>query len=584
LEEINEVQEESFLDEFIEEAKEHIGNIEVKILEMERDMNNKEIINSVFRSMHTLKGLAGFVAQIDIEIVAHKSENILSGIRKNEFPASKKVIDLILATIDYIRTICNDIKVVKNSEFQKNLQKHIENLDNFKSINPKIGEILKEKVGLSENDIENLIEKQKEEYPNRKLGEVAVIENMATAKEVIEGLRTQEDKEEIHGYGYGSYVKIPAVKLEEIADMLGEIMTLHLQITKEMEESGKQNSKHGRMEKIIKEIQTNFMEMRMVSLKPLFNKLSRIARDTAKELNIDINIEILGEDEETDRNIAEKLFEPMLHLVKNSLYHGLYQEDKNERNKNGKRERGTLKIEAVSNRGIVYLTVEDDGKGIDIENIYRKALKEKLADSSKKYSEQDIIEFIFKPGFTTCESANKISGRGFGLDIVKTEIQKIGGKIETVSKIGSGTKFIIKVPINMAVINGTVIIVADEKYILPTSYIKEIIKNDENINFSKMGQESMVKIREKMFNVIDKKMIFGTKLKESKDNIVVILEYDGKQLALKIDNVIERREVVVKQIGDSLADVKDILGGTILGDGKVALILDVESFFKEKLN
>ncbi len=583
---MNDSVEESFLDEFIEKAKEHLENIEIKILELERDMNNKEIINSIFRSMHTLKGLAGFVAQEEIEIVAHKSENILSGIRKNEFPSSKRIIDLILASIDYIRSICNDIKIVKSDTFKKEFNSHIELLDSFKSVNPKIGEILKEKVGLSDNDIENLIEKQKEDYPDKKLGEVAVLENMATAKEVIDGLRVQEDKEEVqeHGHGYGSYVKIPAVKLEEIADMLGEVMTLHLQITKEMEESGKQNSKHGRMEKIIKEIQTNFMEMRMVSLKPLFNKLSRIARDTAKELNVDINIEISGEDEETDRNIAEKLFEPMLHLVKNSLYHGLYQEEKSQRSKNGKRERGTLKIEAVSNRGIVYLTVEDDGKGIDIESIYRKALKEKIADSSEKYSEQEIMEFIFKPGFTTCESANKISGRGFGLDIVKTEIQKIGGKIETESKIGSGTKFIIKVPINMAVINGTVITVADEKYILPTAYIKEIIKNDENINFSKMGQESMVKIRGMMFNVIDKKMIFGTKLKESKDNIVVILEYDGKQLALKIDNVIERREVVVKQIGDSLADVKDILGGTILGDGKVALILDVERFFKEKLN
>lgn len=579
MEETTVVQDENFLEEFIEEVKEHLENIEVKILEMERDMNNKEIINSIFRSMHTVKGLAGFVAQIEIETVAHKSENILSGIRKNEFPANKNVIDLILTTIDYIRTICNDIKTVTSEIFKQEFEKHLEMLDNFKSENPKIGEILKEKVGLSENDIEKLVEKQKEDYPDKKLGEVALIENMATAKEVIDVLRFQEDKEELHGYG--NFVKVPTGKLEEIADMLGEIMTLHLQITKEMEEDGKHNSKHGRMEKIIKEMQTNFMELRMVSFKPLFNKISRIARDTAKELEIDVNIEISGEDEETDRNIAEKLFEPMLHLIKNALYHGLYMESNEERDKNGKKERRNLKIEAVSNRGVVYLTVEDDGKGIDIENIYRKALKEKIADSSKKYSEQEIMDFIFKPGFSTCDIVNKISGRGFGLDIVRTEIQKIGGKIDIESKSGSGTKFIIKVPINMAVINGTVITVAEKRYILPTSYIKEIIKNEDRINHTKMGKNSMVKIREKIFNVIDKKEIFGSSLKESEENIVVILEHEERQLAMKIDNIIERREIVVKQIGDSLSDVKDILGGTILGDGKVALILDVESFFKE---
>ncbi len=579
LEEIEDEQEVDFIEEFIEEAKEHIEDIEKNILDLERDMNNKEIINNIFRSMHTLKGLAGFVAQEEIEIVAHKTENILSGIRKNEFYVNKRVIDLILSTVDFIRTICNDIKSVKDEDFQRKLKIHLENLDTFKSTNTKIGDILKEEVGLSDNDINYLAEKQKEEYPEKKFGEIAVIENMATAKEIIGVLRVQEEKddtqEQIHGYG--NFVKVPTAKLEEIGDMLGEIMTLHLQITGEL--GANKDSKYSRMEKIIKDVQSNFMELRMVSFKPLFQKLFRIARDTSSELGIDINIEILGEDEETDRNIAEKLFEPMLHLVKNSLYHGFYLETKENRKKNGKGENGTLKISAESNRGTVYLTVEDDGVGIDIENIYRKALREKLIDATQKYSEKEIVDFIFNPGFSTCDSVNKISGRGFGLDIVKTEIQKIGGKIDVESLKEKGTKFTIKVPINMAVINGTVISVSNKKYILPTVYIKEIIKNEDKINYSKMGEDSMVKIRDKLFPLIDKKKIFGSKLEKSKENIVVILEHEGKQRALKIDDIIERREIVVKEIGDSLTEVKDILGGTILGDGKVALILDVESFF-----
>ena len=287
----------------------------------------------------------------------HKTETILASIRKNEFSVSKKVIDLILATVDFIRTITNDIEIVDDEDFKRSIRNHYEELDNFKSLNPIIGEIFKEKIGMSESDIEIIAEKQKEHYPDKKFGEVAVIENMATAKEVIDILRVQEEKEDLgeHGYNYGSFVKISTYKLEEIADMLGELMTLHLQIGEELEKDGKYSGKYGRMEKIMKEIQTNFMEMRMVSFKQLFQKLSRIARDTSKDLGIEINIEVEGENEETDRNIAEKLFEPMLHLVKNAMYHGIFGETADEREKNGKNRVGTLKISAYRDWETLHL-------------------------------------------------------------------------------------------------------------------------------------------------------------------------------------------------------------------------------------
>lgn len=162
---------------------------------------------------------------------------------------------------------------------------------------------------------------------------------------------------------------------------------------------------------------------------------------------------------------------------------------------------------------------------------------------------------------------------------MKTELYKIGGKVEIESKKGEGTKFSIKVPINMAVINGTVITANNNRYIIPTSYIKEIIKNEEIINYSKMGENNIIKIRDTMFNIIDNKRVFGKNIKSDSANIVIVLEHDGKQAALKIDNIIERREVVVKQISEEVAEIPNIIGGTILGDGKVALILDVESFF-----
>lgn len=574
-------QESEFLQEFVEEAKEHLENIEMKILEMERDINNKETINSIFRSIHTVKGLAGFVAQELIETISHKTENVLVLIRKGELQSSKKVVDLVLLSVDFIRTICNEIDIQENSEFLKEVEKHIEYMEKFRDSSPKIGDILKEKIGISEEEIEEMVEKQKSDYQGMKLGEIVVKENKATAKEVIEILRSQEEQEEniepVQGTTNSGFVKVPIDKLESIGDMFGEIMTLHLQLMQENRVNENSSAKYVRMEKIIKDVQNNLNELRMVSFKNVFSKLTKIAKDTAKDLEINIEVETAGDECEIDRNISDKLFEPMMHIVKNGVYHGIYCEKKEERISNIKKETGSIKITARSNRGYVYIEIGDDGRGIDLNGILEKGISEGLLEQGKKYSEHEISELIFRPGFSTAKDINRISGRGFGLDVVKSEISKIGGKIDIESKAGWGTTFKIKIPINMAVINGTVVEINKKKYVIPTMHIKEIIKNEEKINISRQGKISMVKIRDKIIPLINKASVVGKDNVTESENIIIILENEDKQKAFKVDNVLERREILIKNISDTFIEQKQIMGGAILGDGKVALILDVES-------
>lgn len=583
IEALNEEQE--YLQDFIEEAKEHLENIELKLLELERDPKNKDVINSIFRSLHTLKGLAGFVAQELIEVVAHKTENIISAIRKGEINSNKKSVDAILDSVEIIKAICADIDIQNNEDYVKEVKKHIEYLEGFREGKPKIGEILKEKIGITDSDIEKMVQKQNNELKGMKLGEIAVKENLATAKEIIDVLRTQEDVEEyyekIMSKSLGGFVKIPYDKIDEMGDMFGEIMTLYLQILQENNGSGQNmNAKYVRMEKIFKDIQENINSLRMVDFKYLFKKLSKVISECSKELGIDVEVEVLGEGCEIDRGISDKLFEPLMHLVKNCVYHGINMKLKTDYNGY---EKGKLKIEAKSGRGHIYINIEDDGRGIDREAIINKGIKEGLLIKKESYGDNEIFELMFLPGFTTVESADIVSGRGFGMDIVRNELSKFGAKIEIESEKDRGTKFKIKIPLNMAVINGTIVTESGRKFIIPTIYIKEILKDDENINISCQGKKSLIKVRETIYHLIDKKNIFDNKEDDKKSlrDIIIILENENIQKAIKINNVLGRRDILIKNIGEHFSENKNILGGAILEDGNVALILDVESILNK---
>lgn len=622
-----------FIHDFIVEATEHLENIENNILDLENDLENEDIIHSMFRSFHTIKGLAGFVEQQLIENIAHKTENLLDACRKGILKTDKKITELILTSSDYLKKICEDFSLIENAEFTAEINEHLQKVvikaelafdeekteetktksiqeevfDDFffeekgsgekripeenedKEDNkqeeeikipedtPKLGEILIEEKKLSPEEVEGILEKQKTDYQDFKFGEVAIYEEKAQPKDVLKAVRTQQAKP----HSKDEYMRISTAKVDNLVDMVGELVIIQSLVEQFVLSKCNANNaftnNFGRMARITKDLQNLAMYLRMVPLKSTFQKITRIARDTIKELDKDINFSTNGDDTEIDRMITEKLLDPLVHLVKNAVSHGI--EPPEEREKAGKPLTGSVKINAYNKRGNIYIEICDDGGGINTEKVYQKALEKKLLDPNKNYSEQEIHELILLPGFSTMEVANNISGRGVGMDVVMTEIHKNGGKVEIKSEKGKGSTFILKIPVNHAILNGTVIDIQGDKYIIPTLNVKQIIQPSEEQWVYSKNKRSRIKVRDEIIPYSPISRLFGID-HEEEPTLVVILELEHKYKALPVRNVIGRQEIVVKPIGEEFSGLKYISGMSILGDGKVSLILDVEHIFK----
>lgn len=643
-----------FLNDFLLESKEYIDGIEQDILELEQNPENDEIINNIFRNMHSLKGLSGFVAQVNIEKIAHITENLLSKLRKKEILSNCIITDLILKSVDYISKIIQNLSLNEDNMFIDEVELHLKDIDAISNENKitenlKIGEILENDLRINKKEIDKILFMQKNKYPNLKFGEIAILEKILTCEEVAEGLEkqlnlfvkkhkynmientpklgeilkehnvlTDEDLKELvkkqnteyHDKKLGEiaiaeqkatlleisqalkkqkqyktlgdeninnfYVRLPIDRIDNIVNMIGELMILNSQIIQDLDLLGYQNSKILRTEKITKDLQLNIMKMRMVTLKNTFQKIRRIGRDCVVELNKDVDIEIYGAETEIDRDVAEKLLTPLTHIVKNAIAHGI--ETNDERNLKQKSEKGRVVVEASSKRGNVYIKITDNGKGLDIDAIYKKAREKKLIIDNKKYSDEEIMNFIFLPNFSTKETVDKISGRGVGLDVVRDEMRKIDGNIEISSKKDIGTEVILKIPINLVALNGTVVKIGSNRFIIPTNYINEILSDRDKSNIMVQGKEKYLRIRDKIIEIVSNEEYIG--VSGNKEDIVIILEIDHKYKAIRVDDIVERREVVIKQVGEDIGDIKFVAGASIMGDGQVSLIIDVENIFK----
>lgn len=586
-----------FLQDFIVEAKEHIENIEMDVLALENEPDNISTIHSLFRAFHTIKGLAGFVNQNLIQNIAHQTETLLDGCRKGNIRVNKIIIDLILGSVDFVKKLCEDMRLNSDEGFLNTVEAHVKKLgdkDGYtlpdKAVQPemkKIGEILLEQGKVNEEDLNKILEKQKAEYPELKLGQIAIKEKKIEAKEIIKSLRLQEDIKSASRNSAapeGSHIRIPIQKVDSLVDMMGELIIVQSLIEQEAGARFSSNdsfiSNLLRMSRITKDVQNLSMSLRTVSLKSTFQKINRIARDTIAGLYKNVNVQMTGEDTEIDRGVAERLLDPLLHLVKNAISHGI--EEEKERIANGKPPQGLVRIHAYSKRGNVYIEVSDDGKGICHDRVYKKALEKNLIDPSINYGRDEIVNFVFLPGFSTAEKIDNVSGRGVGLDVVKTEISKIGGRVEVLSQQGKGCTFVLKIPINMAVMNGTIVDIMGNNYIIPTLQVKQIFKARNEQWVTVKGRKTMVRLRDSIIQLIPVAKIFGFKEDEKREDaeLIVVLELEQRLKALTVRSIIGKREIVVKPLGNEFRNLKFVSGASILGDGKVSLILDIETIFK----
>lgn len=533
--------------DFVAETEEHLQNIEECILRLEQQPADMEIIHSLFRAFHTIKGLAGFVEQSIVQEIAHHTETVLHACRSGEQAITRHVIDMMLKSVDLIDRLCHDPSLGIDTEFVALSRDHSTALDSEgqdgKDMQPGEG-------------IAPLVAAEASERNGRSAGD-------------------------------NGLVRIPAAKVDTLANLLSELIVVQSQLEQSLSErfaahDGLQNDLT-RMARITKELQNVSMSMRMISLKPTFQKVTRIARDALVELGKNVHIVTSGEETEIDRSVAEKLVDPLLHLVKNSVAHGI--ELAEERLQSGKAAEGTVRVTAHSKRGNVYITISDDGQGINLQKVLQKAIERGLADAEGRYSDEEITQLIFVPGFSTSETVDSISGRGVGLDVVQSEIGRLGGRIDVRSQSGQGTEFALKIPINQAVTNGTILTIGGKRYIIPTLFIKRIINVNQDVQETEwvhmQGRCSAIRVKEAVIPVIDTGPFLGDvprKLDEA--NLVVVLEVDQELRALPVESILGKRELVVKPLSWELRKAGFLAGASILGDGKLALVLDVESLFR----
>jgi two-component system chemotaxis sensor kinase CheA len=579
------------------EIMEKIKKCELLLIEMEAAHYSNDVFPEIMAYLYSIQEISndigyGMISDI-IRQIGSLGELFLHRQLEPDIVSAGLIADLL----KFAKRLCEKPELNENKLFIEEVNQKYKQLSEYQSLadrlgkqkrapeQGKLGEILVKTGSMRDEDVAEIISLQKERYPDLKFGQIAVRENKADVKDVLGALHVQEnirsDQKNI------SYIRIPANKVDNLVDHLGELLitqSLHRQeITSLLgKDGGKAFNNIMRMERIAREIQDITMSLRMVSLKQTFQKIYRIGRDTAVELGKDISIETFGEETEIDRNIVDKLHDPLMHLIRNSISHGI--EETDERTAAGKPGAGYVAISASNRKGNVYIEISDDGKGLSIDKIYSKALEKELIDPQRKYTEDEILRFIYLPGFSTLEKVNSISGRGVGMNVVQTEIVKLGGKIDIVNKPGQGCSFILKIPVNLSTINGTIVEIAGNNYIIPTLSIKQILKPQEDQWVSIKGIVSSLMVRNEIIPVIPAGCILQSDEndKGSYSGIVIVVEHEQELMALPVKAILGKQEVVVKQLGSDFSNLDFVSGATILGDGRVSLILDVEALFKWK--
>ncbi|MDW8051397.1 MAG: chemotaxis protein CheA [Armatimonadota bacterium] len=332
------------------------------------------------------------------------------------------------------------------------------------------------------------------------------------------------------------------------------------------------------MERHVRELHERVMAIRLLPVGYLFNRFPRMVRDTATKLGKKVNLEMEGEETELDRTLLEALSDPLTHLIRNAIDHGI--EPPEERRRLGKPETGTIKLSAYQSEGRIYIEVSDDGRGIDTERVRQKAIQLGWISEHDYPPEETLYEFIFQPGFSTAQQVSDLSGRGVGMDVVKRNVESLGGSISVYSKRGEGTRFVLRVPLTLAIMDGLGLVVADEHYIVPLTAVVEALEYESLQHTALFDRYEMVNVRGTFIPLLRLRQFVGLPDTHHRNGLIVVLEQEGRQLALLVDSIAGQQQVVLKSLEENFVRVPGFAGATILGDGRVALILDVSDLIR----
>ncbi|MFP4164071.1 MAG: chemotaxis protein CheA [Chitinispirillaceae bacterium] len=585
----------SLLNDFVVESRDHIQEAESVLLELESDSRNSDHLNSVFRACHTIKGVAGFIGLNEIADLSHSVENLMDQARKGELLITADHIDVIFQALDCLKECITAVEeCIGGADFvgpesypsvMKLLSSPIANKKekNDEEEGKKVGEILVEQGSATNEDVDSALELQAQ-GDNRKVGEILHSEKKVAARDIKEALTAQSSAKNYH---VEDTIRVPVNRLDQLIDATGEAVIAQSMITADptIQTAGDQmlNTKLTRTNLIMRKVQELSMSLRMISVKPVFQKMVRLVRDLSKKSKKQVDLVLEGEDTEIDKSVVENIGDPLMHMIRNSVDHGI--ETPQERKEKGKPEKGTVVLRAYHKAGNVFIEIEDDGKGLDRDVIVEKAISKGICTSADNLSDAEVYQFIFQPGFSTAKAVTDISGRGVGMDVVKKNIESLRGAVEISSRPGKGTTFTIRLPLTLAIIDGMVVRSGESKYIVPTLSILETMAIDDDNMVSVLNKKEMVKVRENFIPVVRLSSVFDER--ETKDSgfIAIILEdMMNHQMGLIVNEIIGQQQVVIKSLGSGIGEIPGVSGGAILSDGNVSLILDVGGLIKVAQN
>lgn len=656
-----------YLDVFLEEAKEHIENLNKYLLELENNPS-QEIVDEIFRSAHTLKGMSGTMGFTQLLELTHEMENLLQEIRSQEISVNEHIIDTLLKSVDILEELIHDVeehgqeqerdihmvlqmlkgkkaigldeaKVTPNeneenyvfsfNEYEERIiRKALEqglyiwrvkvtlvdecllksaraflvfkNLEAFGDIiktEPSVQDIEDEKfdneftlyliTSKNKNDISQALSSVSE----LKSVDVTSVEHNSIAVRKIESDKEQNSLETVKTLASrqktskgtngvrrtSKTLRVDIERLDNLMNLVSELIIIKTRL-----EDIKDNNYQAQretieyLERITSNLHDAVMKARMVPIENVFNRFPRVVHDLSRELSKKINLIIEGAETELDRTVIDEIGDPLIHLIRNAADHGI--EYPQERVKKGKPEHGTINLKAYQDGNNVIIEVSDDGRGIDLSSVLTRALDVGLtsAEQAKNLKDYEIISYLFEPGFSTSSEVTDVSGRGVGLDVVKTKIESLGGSIETSFIKDKGTTFQIRLPLTLAIIQALMVLVGNEKYAIPLSSIREtvIVTKDQ---IKTVQKREVILLRGNVIPIIRLNQALETEKfdENQKELTLVIVKKGEKNVGLAVDDLIGQQEIVIKSLGKFLKDIEFIAGATILGNGEVALILDI---------
>ncbi|TXE83181.1 hybrid sensor histidine kinase/response regulator [Campylobacter peloridis] len=606
------------LEDFLVEAFELVEQIDHDLVELEANPEDLELLNRIFRVAHTVKGSSSFLNFDVLTKLTHHMEDVLNKARHNELKITPEVMDVVLESIDMMKTLLNSIRdngndtaigldiapicarltAISEGESLDSVAtapKAQEPKEEVKKEEPKVEEPEVDVNKLSDDEVEAEIERllkvRKAEDQARRAEKKKQPESAPSTKAASTTQNTAEKKVPAAGGGSSGAnmdqtIRVEVKRLDHLMNLIGELVlgkNRLLKIYDDVEEryDGEKfleelNQVVSQLSIVTTDIQLAVMKTRMQPIAKVFNKFPRVVRDLGRELGKQMELEISGEETELDKSIVEEIGDPIMHMIRNSCDHGI--EDPATRVANGKLEKGTVNLKAYNEGNHIVVEIADDGKGLDADALKSKAIEKKLITEREadQMTDKEAFALIFKPGFSTAAKITNVSGRGVGMDVVKTNIEKLNGVIEIDSELGKGTVMKLKIPLTLAIIQSLLVGTQEEFYAIPLASVLETVRVPIDDIYTIEGK-NVLRLRDEVLSLVRLSDVFGVKqvLENTDQTYVVVIGVAESKLGIIVDTLVGQEEIVIKSMGEYLQNIQGIAGATIRGDGRVTLIIDV---------